>query len=253
MKLSINNITFSYNGWPVLQDVTEEIAPGEFVAIVGPNGSGKSTLLRCIDGILGPQKGSIRIEEKDTFHMSRPARAKTFGYVPQEANHTPPATVFDTVLMGRKPYIGWRIRERDKNITSRILRQLHLSEIAMKDINKLSGGQKQRVFIARALAQQPNILLLDEPTANLDLRHQLEVLQLLQSVSHQNITTLVAIHDLNLAAQYCSRFIMLREGKIFASGGKEILNKENIEQLYDIKISIFEDKGRIFFVPTGKK
>jgi iron complex transport system ATP-binding protein len=253
MKLSIHNVTFSYNGWPVLQDVTEEITPGEFVAIVGPNGSGKSTLLRCIDGILGPQKGSIMLDGKDSSHMSRPARAKTFGYVPQEANHTPPATVFDTVLMGRKPYIGWRIREQDKKITSRILQQLHLSEIAMKDINKLSGGQKQRVFIARALAQQPEILLLDEPTANLDLRHQLEVLQLLQSVSLRNITTLVAIHDLNLAAQYCSRFIMLKEGKIFASGGKEILNKENIEQLYEIKIRIFQDKDRIFFVPTDKK
>ena len=253
MKLSIHNVTFSYNGWPVLQDVTQDIAPGAFVAIVGPNGSGKSTLLRCIDGILGPQKGSVMLEDQDTSHMSRPARAKTFGYVPQEANHTPPATVFDTVLMGRKPYIGWRVREKDKKITSRILQQLHLSEIAMKDINKLSGGQKQRVFIARALAQQPEILLLDEPTANLDLRHQLEVLQLLQSVARQNITTLVAIHDLNLAAQYCSRFIMLKEGKIFASGGKEILNKENIEQLYDIKISIFQDQGRIFFVPTGKK
>jgi len=253
MKLSIHNVTFSYNGSPVLQNVTEEITPGEFVAIVGPNGSGKSTLLRCIDGILSPRKGSILWENKDTSHMSRPARAQTFGYVPQEVNHTPPATVFDTVLMGRKPYIGWRIKERDKQITSRILQQLHLSDIAMKDINKLSGGQRQRVFIARALAQQPEILLLDEPTANLDLRHQLEVLQLLQSVSHQNITTLVAIHDLNLAVQYCSRFIMLKDGKIFASGGREILNKKNIETLYNIKISIFQDQDRIFFVPTGKK
>src|SRR6056297_1683690 len=219
MKLSIHDITFSYNGWPVLENVSQEIPKGSFVAIVGPNGSGKSTLLRCIDGILKPQKGSVLLEGHDIHHLDRPSRARTFGYVPQESGHTPPATVFDTVLMGRKPYIGWRIREKDKQITNQIIHQLHIEDIAMKDVNKLSGGQRQRVFIARALTQQPEILLLDEPTANLDLRHQLEVLQLLQSVAHQNITTLVAIHDLNLAAQYCSRFIMLKDGKIFASGG----------------------------------
>jgi len=253
MKLSIHNITFSYNGWPVLDEVSQEIGKGSFVAIVGPNGSGKSTLLRCIDGILKPQKGSVLLEDKDIHHLDRPSRARTFGYVPQEAGHTPPATVFDTVLMGRKPYIGWSMREKDKQITSRIIHQLNIEDIAMKDVNKLSGGQRQRVFIARALAQQPEILLLDEPTANLDLRHQLEVLQLLRGVSQNNITTLVAIHDLNLAAQYCSHFIMLKGGKIFSSGGKEILTKENIETLYNIEVNIFHADNKIFFVPAGKK
>ena len=252
MKLTINNITFSYNGSPVLQDVTREIPDGEFAAIVGPNGSGKSTLLRCIDGILKPGEGSVFVENDNIHHFDRHERAKTFGYVPQESRNTPPATVFDTVLMGRKPYIGWKIREQDRNITARIIRQLDMEDIAMRDVNKLSGGQRQRVFIARALAQQPNILLLDEPTANLDLRHQLEVLQLLQNVSKNNITTLVAIHDLNLAAQYCSTFIMLKEGKIFASGGKEILTRENIEALYDIRVNIFQNNGNVFFVPVEK-
>lgn len=253
MKLSIHNVTFSYNGWPVLKEITEEINKGDFVAIVGPNGSGKSTLLRCIDGILKPHAGSILLDGHNIQHLNRPARAKTFGYVPQEAGHTPPATVYDTVLMGRKPYIGWKIRDADKSITSRIIRELHIEDIAMKDVNKLSGGQRQRVFIARALAQQPEILLLDEPTANLDLRHQLEVLQLLQRVSKQNITTLVAIHDLNLAAQYCSRFIMLKEGRIFSSGGQEILTRKNIETLYHIRVNIFQTGENIFFVPVDKK
>ena len=252
MKLTINNITFSYNGSPVLEDVTRKIPDGEFAAIVGPNGSGKSTLLRCIDGILKPGKGGVFVENDNIHHYNRHERAKTFGYVPQESRNTPPATVFDTVLMGRKPYIGWRIREKDRNITASIIKQLDMEDIAMRDVNKLSGGQRQRVFIARALAQQPNILLLDEPTANLDLRHQLEVLQLLQNVSKDNITTLVAIHDLNLAAQYCSAFIMLKEGKIFASGGKEILTQKNIESLYDIRVNIFKNNGNIFFVPVEK-
>ena len=254
MHLSIHNISFSYNGWPVLDQITQQIDKGDFVAIVGPNGSGKSTLLRCIDGILKPQLGTIHLDHENVHHLERPARARSFGYVPQETGHTPPATVFDTVLMGRKPHIGWRIREKDKQITSRIIHQLHIEDIAMKDVNKLSGGQRQRVFIARALAQQPEILLLDEPTANLDLRHQLEVLQLLQHVSQNQITTLVAIHDLNLAAQYCSHFVMLKEGRIFSSGGKEILTKENIESLYQIKVNIFQaGDNKIFFVPVGKK
>ena len=252
MKLKLDNITFSYNGSPVLENVTREIPKGDFAAIVGPNGSGKSTLLRCIDGILKPRKGTVFVENENIHHFNRHEKARTFGYVPQEARNTPPATVFDTVLMGRKPYIGWRIKERDRNITARIIRQLDMEDIAMKDVNKLSGGQRQRVFIARALAQQPNILLLDEPTANLDLRHQLEVLQLLRSVSKDEITTLVAIHDLNLAAQYCSNFIMLKEGKIFATGGKEILTRENIENLYNIKVNIFQDNGNVFFVPVEK-
>lgn len=252
MQLTIDNITFSYNGRPVLENVNKEIPGGDFAAIVGPNGSGKSTLLRCIDGILKPKEGTVFVENENTHQFNRHTRAKTFGYVPQEARNTPPATVFDTVLMGRKPYIGWRIKEEDRKITARIIRQLDMENIAMKDVNKLSGGQRQRVFIARALAQQPNILLLDEPTANLDLRHQLEVLQLLQNVTQKNITTLVAIHDLNLAAQYCSTFIMLKEGKIFATGGKEILTKENIENLYNIRVNIFHNNGNVFFVPVEK-
>ena len=252
MKLTIDNITFSYNGWPVLENVTREIQAGGFTAIVGPNGSGKSTLLRCIDGILKPAQGTVLVEHENIHHFDRHARAKTFGYVPQEARNTPPATVFDTVLTGRKPYIGWGAKDRDKDITTRIIKQLDLENIAMQDVNKLSGGQRQRVFIARALAQQPNVLLLDEPTNNLDLRHQLEVLQLIQSITEENITTLVAIHDLNLAARYCSSFIMLKEGKIFATGGKEILTRENIENLYEIRISIFQEGENIFFVPVEK-
>ena len=252
MKLTIDNITFSYNGKPVLKNITREIPKGEFAAIVGPNGSGKSTLMRCIDGILKPRKGTVFVENEDIHHFDRHARARTFGYVPQEARNTPPATVFDTVMMGRKPYIGWSAKEQDKSITAQIIKQLNMEDIAMKDVNKLSGGQRQRVFIARALAQQPNILLMDEPTANLDLRHQLEVLKLLQNVTKENITTLVAIHDLNLAAQYCSTFIMLKEGKIFASGGKEILTRENIENLYNIRVNIFHDNENVFFVPVEK-
>mgnify|MGYP000680410161 CR=1 FL=1 len=144
MQLKIENITFTFNGSPVLESVTREIPTGAFTAIVGPNGSGKSTLLRCIDGILKPQKGTVFLENKDIHHFKRTEKARKFGYVPQEAKNTPPATVFDTVLMGRKPYIGWNVKEEDRQITARILKQLDMEDIALRDVNKLSGGQRQQ-------------------------------------------------------------------------------------------------------------
>ena len=251
MNLRINGVTFSYNGTPVLKDVTKEIDSGDFVAVVGPNGSGKSTLLRVMDRILKPGSGSILYRDNDISGFERNTLARTFGYVPQNEGHKPPTKVFDTVLMGRKPHIGWKIRKRDTQITAEIIKQLDIEDLAMKDVNKLSGGQQQRVFIARALAQKPEVMLLDEPTGSLDIKHQIEVLQLLQSVSQNNITTIVAIHDLNLAVQYCNHFIMLKEGQIFASGGKEILTKENIETLYNVQVNIFNVDGNIFFVPVN--
>ncbi len=171
--------------------------------------------------------------------------------MPQSEGGTFPATVFDTVLLGRKPHIQWSPQQKDLEITAAVIEKLDLSEISLKSINKLSGGQRQRVFIARALAQEPEILLLDEPTANLDLKHQLEVLKVLKELSHQGITVVIAIHDLNLALQYSDKFVLLKEGEIFATGGKEIISNKNIEKLYDIKVKIIKDDGHFIIVPQN--
>ena len=249
MFIEIKNIDFAYKHDPVLKNVSTTISFGDFVAFVGPNGSGKSTLIRCIDGILTPGKGSIFLNSKNINHISRNNRAKLIAYVPQAEGYNLSATVYDTVLMGRKPFIGWRPVKQDHAVVIRVLKQLDLENIAMHKVNELSGGQKQRVFIARALAQEPEMLLLDEPTANLDLKHTLEVLNLLKELSQKQITIVMAIHDLNLAVRYCTHIIMLHEGKVFAEGGKEILTPENIQKLYGINIKLIKDKDHILFIP----
>lgn len=251
MEIQINNIEFHYNGTPVLHDITEHISKGDFIAIVGPNGSGKSTLIKCLNGILTTKKGAVLLDDKNIMSYNANELAKGIAYVPQSENKTNLLNVFDTVLLGRKPYIRWKPSDKDLEITANILKTLHLEHLAMKDIDKLSGGQRQCVFIARALAQEPDVLLLDEPTANLDLRHQIEVLDLLKTLSDNGQSVIMAVHDINLASRYCSKTMMLKHGVIFASGGKEIFTIENIEKLYDIKISIVHENGNLFVIPNG--
>ncbi len=251
MNISVRNIEFAYNGSPVLKNINCDIDKGDFIAIVGPNGSGKSTLIKCMNGILKPQKGLVLIEKTEIFKHNKTDLAKTMAYVPQNNHNKAPVSVFDTVLLGRKPYINWKPSDSDMKITAGIIEQLNLGSISMKDINKLSGGQQQTVFIARALAQQTDILLLDEPTANLDLRHTIEIMETLKKLAGKGLTVILALHDINIAMRYASKIIMLKDGKIFANGGREIITEENLEKLYDIKIKIMENNNELFIVPVG--
>ncbi len=251
MKITIQNIEFSYNGFPALENVNNKFEKGDFVALVGPNGSGKSTLIKCMNGILKVRKGTVLVDNRSISSFNPNELAREIAYVPQSENRKAVLNVFDIVLLGRKPYINWKPSERDLRITSEILESLNLDHLAMRDFNKLSGGQQQSVYIARALAQEPDILLLDEPIANLDLRHQIEVLDLLKSLSQKGITVIIALHDINMAARYASKIMMLRGGKVFASGGREIITKQNIESLYDIRVKIIENEGHTFIIPDG--
>lgn len=249
MKINIHDIEFSYNGTPVLKDINCSIEKGDFVTLVGPNGSGKSTLIKCMNGILKPHIGVVQIDDKN---LPPPDElAKNMAYVPQIENRRIGLSVFDTVLLGRKPYITWKPDKHDLMVTADILKTLHLEPVAMKDIGKLSGGQQQAVYIARALAQEPSVLLLDEPTANLDLKHQVEVMELLKSLSEKGITIIIALHDINMAVRYAGKIMMLKEGEIFAYGNKETITQENIENLYDIKVQLIRNQGNIFIIPDG--
>jgi iron complex transport system ATP-binding protein len=249
MKLQVRDLRFSYQSKAVLDQILLEVETGDFVSIVGPNGSGKSTLLRCIDGILKTRAGTVLIDGKNIAAMSRTVLAQNIAYVPQSEGGGYPANVFETVLMGRKPYIVWSPGRDDLQKAAEVIKQLGLEELALRDINQLSGGQRQKVFIGRALAQDTGLLLLDEPTANLDLKHQLEVLELLRAQTRKGISVIVAIHDLNLAARYSNKVIMLREGAIFAAGGMEVLNQENIEAVYEVKVMIMKKNDRLIVVP----
>jgi iron complex transport system ATP-binding protein len=251
-KIELRKLDFAYNGSLVLKNINHRFESGKLISIVGPNGSGKSTALKCMGRILKPKDGDIFLDHKNIIDFYSDELACKVAYVPQNEGGTFPATVFDTVLMGRKPHIQWSPQKKDLEITAKMIEKLDLADISLRSINNLSGGQRQRVLIARALAQEPEVLLLDEPTANLDLKHQLEVLKILKNLSIQGITVIIAIHDLNLALQYSDQFVLLKEGEIFANGGKEIISNQNIEYLYDVKVKIIEDEQNFIILPLNE-
>ncbi len=249
MKLKIAGLQFSYNSHPVLEDVNFDLKRGEMLTIIGPNASGKTTLLKCITNILKPRKGSIFIDDRSLDGLSMREIARKIGHVPQSGTESFPTTVFDTVLMGRKPHGGWKPSDKDIEMVSKTIERLGLQKIAMRNIGEISGGQRQKVLIARAVAQNPEILLLDEPTSSLDLKHQLEVLEVVKKQTEHGISVVMTMHDLNLAARYSSKILMLKDGKIFAAGGMDVLNTRNIESVFGVKVSIIEREGRPMIEP----
>ncbi len=251
IKLQISGLTFSYNSAPILDDICMEVAPAKLLSIVGPNGTGKSTLLKCIDRVLTPQRGSILLDRKEIMKMDRMEIAKQVGYVQQNVKRSFPTTVFDTVIMGRRPHQGCHTSYEDQEIVWEILELLDIDQFALKYFNELSGGQQQRVLIARALAQEASVLLLDEPTSNLDIKRQLEVMDIIQDlVRRKGITAIVAIHDLNLASRYSDRMIMMKDGKIIVAGDpSEVLTAENIEAIYGVKAAIKTQSDAPYVIP----
>jgi iron complex transport system ATP-binding protein len=240
LKLTVNKLSFTYNGFPALKDVELQMGLGELLSIVGPNGSGKSTLLKCINRILKPKQNIVLINGADTSTIGLRELCKVMGYVPQNSTNTFPFTVFDIVLMGRRPYIQWSLGEKDKEIVAATWDYLGIGELSMRHFNELSGGEQQKVVIARALAQQPQLLLLDEPTSSLDIKHQLEILCILKGLAQsKHCSVIVAMHDLNLASRFSDRMLMLKQGCIFAVGTPEsVLTEENIELVYGVKVHV---------------
>ena len=247
MFIQINGISFSYNSVDVLKDVNFHIDKGDLIAILGNNGVGKSTLLKCINRILKPKFGTILIEGQDTKKLGSEI-AKKVSYVSQR-NQATRLTVFDAVLLGRKPYVKWDISKRDLEITKCVIEMFSLQEIAMRFVDELSGGELQKVIVARALVQEPSLILLDEPTNNLDIKSQIEVMNIVKQIVQSNeISCLMAIHDINLALRFIDKFILMKDGKIFSSGGLEIITEENFSETFGVKIKIKQIDGRPFLV-----
>lgn len=238
MILSVNGLKFKYPGRRVLQDIDFSVEKGDCLAILGTNGVGKSTLLKCINRILKPQSGAVYIQEDEIFKLSRNELAQKVGYVAQK-HEGARLTVFDAVLLGRKPYIKWDASPKDMEVTHRVLKLMELEDYSLRYLDELSGGELQKVVIARALAQEPNILLLDEPTSNLDLKNQVEVIAIIKKVvKEQQIAAIVTMHDINLAIRFADKFIFLKNGTIFAAGGVEIITPKNIESVYSVSVAV---------------
>ncbi len=224
----------------LLENIDFTIESGQCLAILGNNGVGKSTLLKCINRICQVEYGSVLIDGQDVFKMKHRVLAQHVAYVPQKLE-TNQMTVFDTILLGRKPYIDWDITKQDREIVSELIVQMGLSKYALRDVSKLSGGEAQIVMLARALAQEPKVLLLDEPTSNLDLKNQHEVLNLIRQIAKEKqICIALVIHDINLAMQYCDKFLLLKDASVYSYGGIETITAEAISTVYGIEVEIFE-------------
>jgi len=208
-------------------------------------------LLRCILKILKPKAGVILIDSRDTNKMKAKEIANLLGYVPQGGEDAFSLTVFDAVLVGRRPHLSWKASEEDMEIVSQALTLMGIEEFAFRYLNELSGGEKQKALIARAIAQEPELLLLDEPTSNLDLRHQLEVMEIiLDLVRQKGISVIMTMHDLNLASRYSDKIVMLNSGKIFAAGApKSVFTQKNIESVYGVEVVVSYESGQPNLIP----
>jgi len=252
VKIVIQDLSFRYRSVPVLQDLCFNVGKGKVLGLLGPNGSGKSTLIKCINQILRPH-GRVVMDGDDIHSMAICDVARRMGYVPQSETMGMSMTVFDAVLMGRRVHMGWKPASRDLNVVSRVLEEMKIDTIAMEDIWELSGGQRQKVFIARALAQEPEVLLLDEPTSSLDLRHQLDAMETIRSlVQRSGISVVMAIHDINLAARYADTVAMIRKGSIYGIGTpRELFTPRAIREVYGVEATfLYDTTGNPVVVPV---
>lgn len=240
--IEVHSVSFRYHKAWVLQEVSFRVEKGEFVGVIGPNGSGKTTLLKLLYRLLSPQRGGILIELTPLEKMDRRDIAKRIAVVAQETQILFPFSVLETVLMGRSPYLGHLLFESDKDleIAKKAMEWTKILPFSERSIEELSGGERKRVFIARALAQEPEVILLDEPTANLDIQHQIDFLDLILTLNRERgLTIVMASHDMNIASEFCDRLILLQEGRIFKTGTpEEVVTKENIESVYGCEVWI---------------
>ncbi len=245
-SIKVEKLVFSYNKNKILDNINLEFIEGNIITIIGPNGSGKSTLLKNIASTLTPQEGTVFLGNKELKKYSLKELARQIGVVPQNTNIEYDFTAYDIVLMGRNPYIKrFQIEsEADISIVEEVMKKTNTWDLKDRNINELSGGECQRVVIARALAQEPKIILLDEPTAALDMHHQIEILDLLKVLNKQkNITVIIALHDINLAARYSNKILLLNKGKQVIMGNPEnVITKKNLQLAY--KINMIVDKNK---------
>ena len=251
--ISLERVTVTLGGRAVVRDVTAEIEAGEWVALIGPNGAGEASLLRAVGGLL-PSDGTVRLGGVSLKDLGRRERAQRLALVPQEPRTPPWLTVAEYVLMGRTPYLRplGQEGERDREAAGRALARLDLDELAERTLGTLSGGERQRVVVARALAQEASIVLLDEPSATLDIGHQQQALDLLDVLrAADGLTLVAAMHDLTLAAQYADRVLLIDAGRVAADGAPaDVLTEEALAEHYGARVRVVTVDGGLAVLPS---
>ncbi|MFH1486083.1 MAG: ABC transporter ATP-binding protein [Chloroflexota bacterium] len=257
-SLKVQEVTLGYGNEAVLRNVSLNVGPGELLGLVGPNGSGKSTLIKAISGVISPWSGDVNIDDQSIYRLSPQSRARLVAVVPQNAFLPEAFTVLEIALMGRYPHLGLLRYESQRDLAAAwtALERTGMEALARRRVSELSGGERQRLLIARSLAQQTRILLLDEPTAHLDLQYQSEVMELIGRLTADGMATVVALHDLSLAARFCHRLVLLRDGAVEAVGApQDVLTSENIEAAFGIRVLVYPDPlgNRLVVDPLPKK
>ncbi len=241
--LKIEGLSVAYGSRRVLHNISLQVQSGEVLALIGPNGAGKSSLVRAVSGVIPVEGGTVRTNGHDLLALSPMQRARSLAVVPQAASLPPAFTVWETVLLGRTPYLNFlgQVSARDEEIVRQALAKVDALDLAGRRVGELSGGEQQRTLLARALAQSTPILLLDEPTAHLDLQHQISLMELVQSLAHtEQLAVLIALHDLNLAARYADRVALLVEQAIEAVGTPaEVMTAKVISAAYGLPVRVF--------------
>lgn len=246
--IELQHLSYAYGKHQVLKDISFTAQPGDCVGILGNNGAGKSTLITCLNKIRKPNSGSVLVDGANVFQMSRQETARTIAYVAQK-NEMSQTTVYDAVLLGRKPYMKWGLVKEDYDLCDEMLERIGMADFKLRYINELSGGEAQKVMLARAFVQQPKILLLDEPTSNLDPRNQYEMMKLVREMAQEHgITVLVVIHDLNLALRYCNRFLFVKDGLVYDYGDQSVITQQSFRDVYGIDASIITHQGKKFAI-----
>ena len=252
MILNVAGLTFSYNSHPVLDGIDFSLWPGELLAVLGPNGVGKTTLLKCVNAIHRPTGGAVYVDGQDVLTLSPMDVACKVGYVAQR-NEPSRVTAFDAVLMGRRPHVRWGVSRNDLETVDAALRRLGLKDLSMRYIDEMSGGELQKVAIARALVQEPRLMLLDEPTSSLDLKNQVEILGIIRRVvSDHEVAAVMTMHDLNTALRYANKCIFLKNGKIFWAGSTQGVDARIIETVYGLPVDVYRQGSRLLVAPKDE-
>lgn len=251
MGIICKNMSFAYNQDNILEKINMEIQTGQLISIIGPNGVGKSTLLKCLSNIYKPGSGMVYLNGEEIVNIEVRELAKILAYVPQRQADNFSMTVYEMILLGRRPYIKWKVTAEDEAVVESILERLNIMHLAERELNTLSGGERQKIAVARALAQEAEILFLDEPVSSLDINHQLEVMELLSELVDQDrLTVVVVLHDLNLACNFSDTAYLLWEKGLYTAGKPEqVLTADNIKEVYGIDVDLVEGINGSYIIP----
>ena len=252
--LDVSDLVFGYTENDNLKGIDMKIKPGEFVGLLGPNGSGKTTLMRCINKILKIREGSILIDEQDILELNMEDIAKICTTVPADTPLDFALTVRDFVSLGRTPYINsvWWESEEDERIVDQAMWDLGITMYEDRRLHELSSGERARVLLAKGVVQTPKLMLVDEPSAHLDIKYKVQVMEILRDLTDKGLTVLLASHDINLMTRFCDRIMLLSKGRIIDYGlPKDVVTKDSIREVFDIEVELVEKDGIVYILPTG--